>query len=107
MRSSDHSDPSRKLEWSVIPGVDTSVSNRLMGMCRWIGSHFHGWIDYNGVAFSFELLEWDNIFSGFGTLENSGSYGFKNEKIFISLSLTNVSILYSSFQGAFGKRLNK
>ena len=21
-------------------------------MCRWMGSHFHDWIDYNGVAFS-------------------------------------------------------
>ena len=27
-------------------------------MCRWMGSHFHDWIDYNGVAFSIELLEW-------------------------------------------------
>ena len=27
-------------------------SNRLMGMCRWMWSHFHDWIDYNGVAFS-------------------------------------------------------
>ena len=26
-------------------------------MCRWMGSHFHYWIDYNGVAFSIELLE--------------------------------------------------
>ena len=31
---------------------------RLMGMCHWMGSHFHDWIDYNGVAFSTELLEW-------------------------------------------------
>ena len=23
---------------------------RLMRMCRWMGSHFHDWIDYNGVA---------------------------------------------------------
>ena len=23
-----------------------------MGMCRWMGSHFHDWIDYNGLAFS-------------------------------------------------------
>ena len=23
---------------------------RLMGMCHWMGSHFHDWIDYNGVA---------------------------------------------------------
>ena len=34
-------------------------------MCRWMGSHFHDWIDYNGVAFSIELLEWGRIFSGF------------------------------------------
>ena len=40
-------------------------SNRLMGMCRWMGSHFHSWIDYNGVPFSLELLEWDRTFSGF------------------------------------------
>ena len=26
---------------------------RLMGMCRWMGSHFYDWIDYNGVAFLF------------------------------------------------------
>ena len=28
-------------------------------MCRWMGSHFHDWIDFYGVAFSIELLEWD------------------------------------------------
>ena len=39
--------------------------NRLLGMCRWVGSHFHDWIDYNGVAFSIELLGWGRIFSGF------------------------------------------
>ena len=26
--------------------------------------HFHNWFDYNGVAFSIELLEWDRTFSG-------------------------------------------
>ena len=31
---------------------------RLMGMCRLMGSYFHDWIDYNGVAFSIEFLEW-------------------------------------------------
>ena len=25
-------------------------------MCRWMGSLFHDWIDYNGVSFSIELL---------------------------------------------------
>ena len=32
-------------------------------MCRWIGSHFHDWIDYNGVAYSIALLEWGRTFS--------------------------------------------
>ena len=30
--------------WGVLP------YNRLMGMCGWMGSHFHDWIDYKGVA---------------------------------------------------------
>ena len=34
-------------------------------MCRWMGSHFQDWIDYNGVAFSIELLEWDRTYSDF------------------------------------------
>ena len=38
---------------------------RLMGMCRWMGSHFHNWIDYNGVAFSIELLQLGRTFSDF------------------------------------------
>ena len=36
---------------------------RLMGMCHWMESHFHDWIDYNEVAFSIELLEWGRTFS--------------------------------------------
>ena len=36
---------------------------RLTGMCRWVLSPFHDWIDYNGVAFSIELLEWGRTFS--------------------------------------------
>ena len=27
---------------------------RLMGMNGWMGSHFHDWIEYNGVAFTIE-----------------------------------------------------
>ena len=38
---------------------------RLMGMCRWMGSHFHDWSDYNRVAFSIELPEWGPKFSDF------------------------------------------
>ena len=33
-------------------GCGVLPSNRLMGMCHQMGSHFHGWIDYYGVAFS-------------------------------------------------------
>ena len=40
-------------------------SKRLLGMCRWMGSHFHNWIDYNGVTFLVELLQWGRKFSGF------------------------------------------
>ena len=34
-------------------------------MFRWMGSHFHYCIDYNGVAFSIELLEWGRTFFDF------------------------------------------
>ena len=34
-------------------------------MCRWMGSHFHKRVDYNGVTFLVELLEWGRTFSGF------------------------------------------
>ena len=40
-------------------------SKRLLGICRWMGSHFHYWTDYNGVTFLVELLEWGRKFSGF------------------------------------------
>ena len=39
---------------------------RLIGTCRWMGSHFHDWSDYNGVAFSSDLLEWGRKFLDFG-----------------------------------------
>ena len=61
-------------------------------MCRWMGWHFHVWIYYSGAAFSLESLEWGRTFSGFGGSEHSCRQGFINEKIFPSLSLTNVSI---------------
>ena len=43
-------------------GAVTSFKG-VIGMCRWMGSHFHDWIDYNGVAFSIALLEWGRTFS--------------------------------------------
>ena len=38
---------------------------KLMGMCCWMGSHFHDWIEYDGAAFLIELLEWGHTFSDF------------------------------------------
>ena len=51
-----------------------------MGMCCWMGSHFHDWIDYHGVAFSTEFLEWGRIFLGFWVriFWKVGSFGIKN-----------------------------
>ena len=34
-------------------------------MCRWMGSRFHDWSDYNGVAFSIDLLERGDTFSAY------------------------------------------
>ena len=45
----------------------------LMGMSCWMGSHFLELIDYNGVAFSRELLEWGRAFSDF-LGQDSSSY---------------------------------
>ena len=39
--------------------------NGLLGMCRWMGSLFHDWTDYNGSsfqAFLTELREWVALF---------------------------------------------
>ena len=57
-RNSDGSKKSRS-------GGGVLPCKRLMGMCCWMGSHFHDWIDSNGVAFSTESLEWARTFSDF------------------------------------------
>ena len=71
-------------------------SNRLMGMCRWMGSHFYHWIDYHeGIAFSTELLAHFRDLGeqgGGGGKNNSVIADFKNVTIFITLSGPNVSI---------------
>ena len=54
--------------WTSAPGGvgggGVLPHNRLMGVCRWMGSHFHDWIDCNSVAFSIEL-EWGRTFCDF------------------------------------------
>ena len=56
---------SRENPWVVGGGGGVLPCKRLMGMCRLIGSHFHDWIDYNGVAFSIGFLELGRAFSDF------------------------------------------
>ena len=58
LRSTDGS-PGRRGRGGLLP------YKRLLGMCRWMGPHFQEWSDYNGVAFSRELLEWGRAFSDF------------------------------------------
>jgi len=55
----------RALCTTYSPGRGVLPYKKLMGMLRWMGSHFPDWIDYNGVAFSIELLEWGRTFSDF------------------------------------------
>ena len=47
-------------------GEGVLPSNRLLGMCRWIRSHFYDWIDYNGVAFSIVTRMGSHIFRFLG-----------------------------------------
>ena len=52
-------------EMAIPRGGGVLPYKRLIGMCRWMGSHFHNWSDYNGVAFLIDLLEWGRKFSDF------------------------------------------
>ena len=63
LQASTKTSPKREAsaERGLLPREGALPTNRLMGMCRWMGSHFHDWIDYNGVAFSTALLEWGRI----------------------------------------------
>ena len=53
------------IKLNVPEGGGVLPRKRLLGMCRWMGSHFHNWTDYNGITFLVELLEWGRKFSGF------------------------------------------
>ena len=53
------------IAWQPRGGEGGLAYKRLMGMCCWMGLHFHKWIDYNEVAFSREFLEWGCAFFDF------------------------------------------
>ena len=40
----------QKMELAMPGGGGVLPSERLLGMRRWMGAHFHNWIDYNGVT---------------------------------------------------------
>ena len=62
-------------------------------MCRWMGLHFHDWIDYNGVAFSIELQEWGPIFSEFWS-KNILAVASLGIKIYRTICDTNMRVKY-------------
>ena len=55
-------------DWAKTPGGGGALPiNGLMGMCRWMGSHFHDRTDYNGAAFSstfYRVTRMGSHFSG-------------------------------------------
>ena len=59
----------KELETDLVPGGgggEVLPSKRLLGMCRWMESHFHNWTDYLLYGHVLvELLEWGRKFSGF------------------------------------------
>ena len=64
--------------------VGTSLYHkRLIGMCRWMRSHFHDLIDYNGVAFSKALLEWGLTSPDFGVRKFFTSTVSKRTRMFV------------------------
>ena len=64
-----------------------------------MGSHFHDWIDYNGVAFLTELLEWGRIFLGFGVriIWQVGSFGIKKYRTICGTKIRVKYVFYIHF----------
>ena len=52
-------------------------------MCHWIGSHFHDWIDYNGVTFSKQLQELTRMGSHIFEIWQVGILSTKNMGRFV------------------------
>ena len=73
-------------------------------MCRWMGSPFHDRIDYNGVAFSIELLEWGRTFSDFwGGRQFCIFTVSKRIKMFVLQMKSKVFFIQSKKMGQFIK----
>ena len=70
-------------------------------MCCWVGSHFHDWIDYNGVAFSITLLEWGHTFSFFGVRKIFIFTARKRNRMIVRLVKSKVSFIHFKIMGQF------
>ena len=64
-----------------------------------MGSHFHDWIAYNGVAFSKELLEWGRMFSGFGgkNILSSREFGYQKYRTICGTKMRVKYVFYIHF----------
>ena len=51
--------------WSGPGERGVPLYTRVIGMCCWMGSHFHDRIDYSGVTFSIASVEWGCTFADF------------------------------------------
>ena len=75
-----------------------------MGMCCWMESHFHDRIDYNGVAFSIELLEWGHAFFGFLGVRQFFIFRIsKRTRMFVLQKKSKVFFIQSKKNGSIHK----
>ena len=73
-------------------------------MFRWMGSHFHGWIDHNGhgVAFSIELQEWGGTSSYFLGVRQLFKFTVsKRTRMFVLQMKSKVCFIQSKKMGQF------
>lgn len=55
-------------------------SNRPMGMCCWMRSHFHNWIDYYGDFFNIVIRMRSHIFGIWGEILESRDFEYMYKK---------------------------
>ena len=81
------------IQLSRILPVGVFPNDRLMGICRWIRSHFTDWFDRNGVTLSTKSQEWGCTLSGSGGSSKAGSCTqFRTDGLIISLDCTETQV---------------
>ena len=59
----------------IVLGRPALPHKRLIEMCHWMGSHFHDWIDHNGVCIFNRVTRMGFTFSDFWGKRVVHSYG--------------------------------